>query len=238
MNGGEPRKLTSLQPGEIPTWPSWSPDATRIAFFSRRKGVNYAYETDVATGATRPLKAGDDYALFPQYSADGRSLYYVSNAGHRFRIWRQPLAPRAGAEPVAAGDVRVFRMSKDRRYLYFLQSGPQSSPQSNNAQRLVQLNLATKEEKPVWTFADSLAAFDAWDIAGGELFYVGIEPERSVPQLWAVDLKTGQRRAIGLLRKLSNDWQTGIAASPDGQSVVASQVDSDDAKLMLLRLAQ
>jgi hypothetical protein len=56
--------------------------------------------------------------------------------------------------------------------------------------------------------------------------------------LWAVDLKTGQRRAIGLLRKLSNDWQTGIAASPDGQSVVASQVDSDDAKLMLLRLAQ
>jgi Tol biopolymer transport system component len=72
VNGGEPRKLTSLQPGEIPMWPSWSPDGTRITFFSRRTGVNYAYETDVASGSTRPLKLGDDYALFPQYSADGK----------------------------------------------------------------------------------------------------------------------------------------------------------------------
>jgi Tol biopolymer transport system component len=230
VNGGEPRKLTSLQPGEIPMWPSWSPDGTRIAFFSRRTGVNYAYETEVSTGATRPLKSGEDYALFPQYSADGKSLFYVSNAGHRFRIWRQPLAPNSDAEPLAATEVRVFRISKDRRFLYFLQSG--------DAQRLIQLNLATKEEKPLCTFADSLVAFDAWDVAASELFYAGIEPERSVPQLFAVDLDSGQRRAIGSLRMVSHERQTGLAASPDGQSVVVAQVDTDDARLMLLRLGQ
>jgi len=103
---------------------------------------------------------------------------------------------------------------------------------------LIQLNLATKEEKPVWTFADSLVAFDAWDVAGSELFYAGIEPERPVPQLFVVDLDSGRRRAIGSFRMASHERQTGLAASPDGQSVVVAHVDADDFRLMLLRLGQ
>ena len=100
------------------------------------------------------------------------------------------------------------------------------------------MNLATKEEDTVWTFTDSLAAFDAWDVAGASLFYVCQEPSRSAPELVAVDLDSGERRILGPLRKLSREWQTGIAASPDGQSVVMTQVDSDDTRLMLMQLGQ
>lgn len=133
----------------------------------------------------------------------------------------QPLAPNSDAEPLAATEVRVFRLSKDRRFLYFLQSG--------DASRLIQLNLATKEAKPLWTFADSLFAFDAWDVAASKLFYAGIELERSVPQPFSVDLDSGVRRVIGSIRMVSHERQTGLAASPDLSAVIA-QVDTDDAR--------
>jgi Tol biopolymer transport system component len=228
VNGGQPRKLTSLRAGDLPMWPSWSPDGTRIAFFLRRNGLNYAYETAVSNGSTRPLRAGDEYALYPQYSGDGKSLYYISNAGHRFRIWRQPLDGNGGAEPVVADEVRVFRISKDRRYLYFLEF--------SRPERLIQLNLATKEKRTLWTFTDTLGAFDAWDVAGSNLYYVCLEPGHSVPHLVAVDLNSGERRIIGSLRRLSREWHTSIGVSSDGHSVVVTQVDTDETKLMLLRL--
>jgi Tol biopolymer transport system component len=230
LNGGQPRKITSLMGGDVPMSPAWSPDGSRIAFFCRRQGLNYAYETEIATGSTRPLRGGEDYALFPQYSSDGKSLYYVSNAGHRFRIWRETVDASAGAEPSVADEVRFFRISKDRRYIYFLQY--------NHPERLIQMNLATKEENIVWTFTDSLGAFDTWDVTGSRLFYVCLDPSRSFPQLVIVDLNSGERRVLGALRRLSHEWQTSIAASPDGQSVVVTQVDSDDTRLMLLQLGQ
>lgn len=100
------------------------------------------------------------------------------------------------------------------------------------------MNLSTQEEKTLWTFPDSPAAFDAWDVAGTSLFYVGQELAHSLSQLVVVDLKTGDRRVLGPLRGLSHEWQTSIAASPDGQSAVVTQVDRDDTRLMLLRLSQ
>jgi Tol biopolymer transport system component len=227
LNGGEPRQLTSLREGEMPMWPAWSPDGSRITFYSRRKGVNYAYETDAASGTTRTLRSGDDYSLSPHYSADGKSLYFGSNIGHRFRIWRKSLVSDSDAEPLVAEDVRFFRTSKDGRILYFLQSNPE---------RLIQLNLNTKEEKPLWNFTDSVAVFDAWDVAGNKLFYVSFAPTSFAPQVVSVDLRSGERKVLGTFRRLSQEWQSSIAASPDGQSVVVSQIDKDDTKLMLLPL--
>ena len=229
LNGGQPRKLTSLREGDLPMAPSWSPDGTKIALFCRSSGLNYAYETDVATGVTRPLRGGEDYALFPQYSADAKSIFFVSNSGHRFRIWREPLAGAGSAAPAVVDEVRFFRISKDRRYLYFLRS--------DHPQRLVQMNLATKDEKTLWTFADSLTAFDAWDVSSNRLFYVGVDPSSSLAQLEVVDLNTGGRQVLGPLRRLSHEWQTAVAASPDGNSAIVTQVDSDDTRLMLLHSA-
>ncbi len=227
LQGGQPRKVTSLRAGDLPMSPSWSPDGTKIAYFCRRNGLNFAYQTDVNTGATVPLRSGEDYALFPQYSADGKSFYYVSNSGHRFRIWSEPLSHGGSAEPVVGEEVRFFRISKDREYLYFIGF--------HNPGELIQVKLSSKEQKVLWTFPDSLATFDSWDVAGGRLFYVNSEPA-SVSHLAVVDLNTGYRRVLGTVRRLSREWQTSIAASPDGQSAIVTQVDSDRTALMFMRL--
>lgn len=228
LDGGQPRKLASLRAGDQIMHPAWSPDGKKIAYFCRRSGWNYALETDVDTGATRTLRSGEGYSLWPQYSSDGNSLYYVSNAGHRFRVWRQSLTGRGDAAPVCAEEVSFFRISKDRRYLYFVPL--------DRTGRLIELDLATKEERTRWTFAGSLGGFDAWDVAGGTLYYINLEPARSAPALVTADLGSGKRREIAALRKLSGEWKNSIAASPDGQSVVVTQADTDESRLMLLHL--
>jgi len=103
---------------------------------------------------------------------------------------------------------------------------------------LMRLNLATKEKVPIWTFTDSLGAHDAWEVAGNTLFYVSLDASEAMPRVVAVDLNSGERRVIGTFRRLSQDWKTSITASPDGASVVVTQVDKDDTKLMLMRLAR
>lgn len=75
-------------------------------------------------------------------------------------------------------------------------------------------------------------------VAGSKLFYAGVEPERSVPQLFAVDLDSGQHRAIGSIGMVSHERQTGLAASPDANPWSSPPVDTDDARLMLLHLGR
>ncbi|MBV8905950.1 MAG: PD40 domain-containing protein, partial [Acidobacteriia bacterium] len=228
LSGGQPRQVTSLRPADKPMWPSWSPDGGRVAFFLRRNGMNYAYETTLAEEVTRPLKGGNEYALFPQYSADGQSLYYASNIGSRFRIWRQPLIGAGTPEPVMADEARFFHLSKDRRYLYFVEAA--------HPDKLIRINLATKDKSVLWVFTTPLAAFDAWDVTGSKLFYIAAERTDSVSHLMAIDLSNGSQRVIGSVRRLSREWQTSIAASPDGHSVIVTQVDTDETKLMVLPL--
>jgi Tol biopolymer transport system component len=228
LNGGQPRKVTSLQDGDLPMSPAWSPDGTKIAYFCRRNGLNYAYQTNVATGDTLALRSGEEYALFPQYSKDGTALYYVSNAGNRFRIWRESLNQSGPAEPTAAEEVRFFRLSKDRQFLYFIRF--------QHSQQLVQLNLSSKEEQILWTFPDASGSYDTWDVAGNRFFYISFDPVRSLSQLVVVDLIKGELRVLGGVRRLSGEWQTSIAASPDGESAIVAQVDSDRTRLMVMRI--
>lgn len=229
VGGAQPRQLTNLGSDGLPMGPSWSPDGKRIVFFCRTRGLNFAYEVEVKSGDTRALTRGDAYALYPQYSADGSQLYYVSNAGSRYRIWMQPVHNAVAAEPVSADTVRYFRMSKDGRYLYFLRGHPE---------QLIRMDLATREERAVWTLKQSPAAFDGWDVAGQKLFLLGKTPTDAEAELTVTDIGTGETRVLGSVRKLSREWQTGIGVEKDGTAAVVSQVDSDNSRLMYVKLSR
>jgi len=58
---------------------------------------------------------------------------------------------------------------------------------------------------------DTLGTPDSWDVAGNQLFYVCVEPARSLFHLTAIGLVTGNRRVLGDVRRLSLEWKTGVA---------------------------
>ena len=96
--------------------PAWSPDGRTIAFASDRPGTNFralSYQPmrisllDVATGAVRAIPVPADsvatspaltagvQAINPQFSADGASVYYVSDRGGFQDVYRTELATGA-----------------------------------------------------------------------------------------------------------------------------------------------
>ena len=84
---------------------------------------------DVAGGEARDLTAGfDRWPSAPQFSADGRAVYFLADDGGRHAVFRVPIA---GGEPVrltadgAYGDLQVAR---DGSALYALRSAYDSPP--------------------------------------------------------------------------------------------------------------
>jgi Tol biopolymer transport system component len=94
-------QLTTGREAELQ--PAWSPDGRTLAFATDRgPGTNWELLTfgemrlatiDVATRAVTPLPAFENAKhINPQYSADGRSLYFVSDADGVSDIYRLDLA--------------------------------------------------------------------------------------------------------------------------------------------------
>ena len=115
VDGGAVRKLTDDRFADVQ--PAWSPDGRTIAFASDRPGTDFrqlSYQPlrvsllDVASGAVRALPAapGDTtttspqltagtQAINPQFSPDGRSVYFVSDRGGFQDVYRTELATGA-----------------------------------------------------------------------------------------------------------------------------------------------
>ena len=94
--GGTPRLLTPRTPSY---WHGWSPDGTTLAYV--RVGVSDGsydiWAQDLAGGAPRPLVTGPGVDDGPEYSPDGRHLYFNSTRSGAMALWR---AGADGSEPV------------------------------------------------------------------------------------------------------------------------------------------
>jgi Tol biopolymer transport system component len=83
----------------------WSPDGREIAFVTERFSSDLASLTfgpcqlallDVSSGAVRPLPAIDAAKhVNPQWSGDGRSLYFISDPGGVSNVYRLDLSSRS-----------------------------------------------------------------------------------------------------------------------------------------------
>jgi WD40-like Beta Propeller Repeat len=225
-----PRQITSFEGAGIPVFPSWSADNQKIIFFYRRKGLNYAYEVSAQGGSLRLLRGGADYTLFPQYSPDGKWLYFLSNFGQRFRIWRISVANLASQpEEMTTQDVSYFRLAADGRALYF-------SSRSGGETTLIRKDLITGQTRTVWEWKQAPVGLSDWDVSRNRLFYVSADNLSLGSHLFTADLATRATRDLGEVRTTYWFGTTSIAAAPDGNSVWISKMDHDDSNMMSLPL--
>ena len=225
-----PRQLTRFGGDGIPVFPSWSADSRRIAFFCRRKGLNYAYDVGVQGGTMRLLRGGTDYTLYPQYSPDNKWLYFLSNRGHRFRLWRLLLDNlTAPPEEITMQNVTYFRLAKDGKTLYF-------ASHAGTTTYLISKDLQTGRTQTVWKWDGTPLGLGDWDISGNRLYFLAPDPASLASRVVMADLATQTTRELGKVP--TNYWFgiNSISAAPDGGSVWISKLDRDDGNIMSLRL--
>jgi Tol biopolymer transport system component len=85
VSGGEPRLVTEKGPSY---WHGWSPDGSTLAYCARR-GDNYdIYTIPASGGPEKRLTRAEGLDDGPDYTADGRFIYFNSARTGSMKIWR------------------------------------------------------------------------------------------------------------------------------------------------------
>jgi TolB protein len=128
--GGEPRRITEKTPSYFH---GWSPDGQRLAYCAERGGLFNLYGISVTGGEEVRLTNGAGHDDGPDYSPDGRWIYFNSSRTGSWCLWRIPSdgagAGDARAEQVTDDDYEDWfpHPSPDGRWLVFL-SYPKGTP--------------------------------------------------------------------------------------------------------------
>jgi Tol biopolymer transport system component len=124
-DGSQVRTLTSFEGSSVGV-ASWSPDGQSLVFDAvDGRNLNDLFVVGVAGGPLRRLTHDDKREITPEWSRDGKRIYYASDISGRPEIWK---IPAAGGEPVQLtmqGGLDP-RESPEGRSVYFLE--PIGSP--------------------------------------------------------------------------------------------------------------
>lgn len=179
-----------------PTAPSyfhgWSPDSRYLAFVAERGDGRYElYRVPAAGGSEERLTSAGGYDDGPEYTPDGRWIYFNSNRGGRWNIWR---IPPDGAGPSDTLAEQVTRdepedwfphISPDGRWIVFL-SFPAGTEGHNDKMpgmllRLIEAPAQSAAAKRVEVLAEFYGGqgtlnVNSWSPDSKQFAYVRYEP--------------------------------------------------------------
>lgn len=213
--------------------PQWSPDGREIAFDGRRDSNADVYVAGAQGGAARRMTASDSEDVLPSFSRDGRWVYFSSDRGGAFEIWKTPRSGGDALQVTKAGGVRGLESADGN--LYYVH------PRLSGLWRIPLVG--GKEEKafegsPNWKPGMWRVYYGWWMTAADGIIYVEPQPvnTRSAHLLNHFDPKS---RSVTTLAELSGRPPLQVPAftvSPDGRTVVYTRAESEqrNGAIMLL----
>jgi TolB protein len=117
--GGTPRLVTPDGPSY---WHGWSPDGTTLAYCARRKGEFDVYVIPASGGAERRLTEAPGLDDGPEYTPDGRFIYFNSERTGLMKIWRMAADGSAQEQVTFDGEYADWfpHPSPDGKWVVFL----------------------------------------------------------------------------------------------------------------------
>lgn len=215
-DGGNAVKLTSMDASNT-GGPSWSPDGRWIVFGSDQPGQFDLYVIAATGGKPRRLTSDPAFDQGAIYSKDGKWLYFTSNRTGQFQIWRMP-ATGGDAIQLTRNGGWIVSEAPDGAHLYYID--------------------IPMTPKPVWRVPAAggqpvkiVDGVFGWFFRAAEKgIYYADRPDGET-RLRFYDFATGRSTTLaGNLGQI--DFAPGI--SPDGRTILYSQIDSTVDDLMLV----
>lgn len=214
--GLNPVQLTYLQ-GHA-AGQRWSPDGKWIAFDGRPGGksdtrFSNVYVVPAKGGA--PIRFTDDSNsyLWPAWSQDSKSLFYIREDGSRRETWQQPLA---GGKPVRISEDGLLDLvqSADGKSLFY------TSPWKGKGIRRMSLPVGTES---IIKGTENVQALRYWGAVRTGIYFV---PDGTT-SLRFFEFQSGRVTAQADLEGSFVVGPRGLGVSPDGKSVVYARTDLD-----------
>jgi len=204
----------------------WAPDSRRIAYDSRQAGLPGIYLMSIDDGKTTRLTDLPHSEAVPNWSHDGKSIYYTSNRTGSWQIWHRRVGARDAEQITRAGG---FASAEDAagRFLYF------SKP--SGMRGLWRIPLTGGEEEVVLP-ALSSGMWGSWALVPSGIYFIDYNPVTAggPGQIEFFDFATRARKAVATTTHMPVMWDLSLGISPDGSELLFTQLDHVATDLYLI----
>ena len=212
---------------------SWSPDGRSIAFDVTIAANTNIYVASVDGGPARRLTDGPAIEMDPEWSHDGRWIYYASNETGRSEIWKMSADGRTRLKLTSEGGFDPHE-SADGQFVYFVvvPRGSSLAGRSTLARISTQGGAASQVYPTVVP--------GAWALAGDRVVFLAARPDANVNDepnaLAAYDVAHQRVQQLGLLpfRIAPFFANRFLTVSPDGRWLLAPHMDRWDRDIFVL----
>lgn len=212
-----PVPLTALR-ATLTGGPNWSPDGSHIVFDSNKEGQFEVYTVSAAGGEPRRMTNHPATDGVPYWSRDGAWIYFLSTRSGARQLWK---LPAGGGEPVQVtrnGGYYALQ-SADGRYLYYGKTALEPSA-------LWRMPVGGGEETEVLPSV----TFLNFDVCADGVYYIP-RVTSGASTIHYLSFATGKNAPV---HRLTGALNYGLTVSPDGRTVLYTQVDRQSSDLMLV----
>jgi Tol biopolymer transport system component len=220
-DGSNIRPLTNLG-ATIVGPPRWSPDGRRIVFHARLQGKADVYVIYEGGGLPQRLTPGVADEAMPNWSRDGRWVYFSRRVGGESQLWKRPAEGGEAIQLTSQGGWIAFEASDGRTVHYSKRVGVMGVFQMPVAERLL--------EGPESRLLDSVVPASFF-VAENRIYFIEGKVDGYGENLKYLDLTSGQ---VFIIAPIHHPVGYGLTASPDGRTLLYTQVDSVNSDLMML----
>jgi Tol biopolymer transport system component len=214
-------KLTSLK--GVAGAARWSPDGRHIAFEYRPKEHTEIYILDTRINLPRlvsTLPGADNGG--PNWSRDGEWIYFYSDRGGSFQIWKTRISGGPTEQVTKNGGVFAAE-SADGEFLYF---------SKYEVPGVWKMPLNGGEEIRV---LDQPAGDDWWNwaLTRDGIYFYDPPKGKSKPGIKFLDFATGKTTLVAVEDPPTPSYR--LAVSPDGKSILYTRLVPNESRIMLMK---
>ena len=215
VDGSQAARLTSLDATTSGS-PRWSPDGQRIAFDSNAGGDYHVYTMSADGGQLKKLTKEASFSA--NWSQDGRWIYFAAKSGGDYQIWKMPAQGGEAVQVTHSGGIGPVE-SPDGKTLYFTRE----SGRGGLWKMPVEGGPETQVVPDLYRY--SYAATDKG------IYFAHAAAQNRNGSVEFLNFATGMAAEIV---KVDKPVDLGLTVSPDGRTLLYTQVDSSGQDLMLV----
>ena len=221
-DGQHPLQLTTFK-RRLAGSPRWSPDGREIVFDSRADGNSEIYVISAEGGQPRRLTNDPAEDVVPSFSRDGKWVYFSSNRSGSPQIWKMSAAGGQAVQVTRQGGGDTFEAPDGQWLLY---------AKGRNVPGIWRIPVTGGEETLV--LDHHRAGFWRYYAVAPQGIYFATQETPDHPLIEFFSFATGKVTTVTTLEKRILFTFSGLAVSPDGRTLIWSQLDQTGSDIMLM----
>jgi Tol biopolymer transport system component len=221
-SGGSEQQITTFN-NTLSGCPRWSPDGRYLAFDSRPEGQPDIFVIDLQTKQVRRITDQKAEDVVPSWSSDVKWIYFSSSRSGSWQIWKKASDGTGEAIRVTNSGGFAPMESPDGQYIYYAKG--------RSVAGLWRIRIDGTGEEEV--LPDLPAEhWGLWAVlADGDIVYLDRQGQSaSVLKRF----RGGKTSVIATLDKPPKTADAGLASSPDGRTILVSQVDQSGSDIQMV----